>query len=67
MNWENHLEFVSLEEVEKAIQFCEDTSCENCPIAIEGIEHRSNYEKQVLHVPCVENLVYELAKRKTLN
>lgn len=67
MNWENHLEFVSLEEVEKAIQFCEDTPCENCPIAIEEIEHRSDYEKNVLHVPCVDNLIFELANGRTLN
>lgn len=53
--------------VEQAIHFCADTECENCPVAIEGLEHRTQYEKEVEHIPCVDNLVFELANGRTLN
>ena len=67
MTWENFRGFVPIKIVEQAIYFCKNTECENCPIAIEGLEHRTQYEKEVEHIPCVDNLVFELANGKTLD
>lgn len=67
MTWENFRGFVPIKVVEQAIHFCESTECENCFIAIEEIEHRTQYEKEVEHIPCVDNLVFELANGRTLN
>ena len=52
---------------EKAIRFCENTECEDCLVAIEGLEHRTRYEKEVEHVPCADNLIFELANGRTLD
>lgn len=67
MTWENFRGFVPIKIVEQAVYFCENTECENCPIAIEGLEHRTQYEKEVEHIPCVDNLVFELANGRTLD
>ena len=64
MNWEYIATFLSSEEIKKVVQFCEDTECENCRIAIEGLDHRSEYEKSIMQIPCVENLLFELVKEK---
>lgn len=53
--------------VKKAIRFCERTECIDCPIYINDIEHRTQYEKEVEHIPCIDNLVFELANGRTLN
>lgn len=57
----------AVEHCEKAIHFCEHTECEDCPIYINNIEHRTQYEKEVEHVPCVDNLIFELTNEKTLD
>lgn len=67
MTWENFRGFVPIKIVEQAVYFCENTECENCPIVIEGLEHRTQYEKEVEHIPCVDNLVFELANGRTLD
>lgn len=53
--------------VEQAVSYCENTECENCFIAIEGVDHRTQYEKTVEHIPCVDNLIFELANGRTLD
>lgn len=64
MNWGVYTYFLSSEEIKKAIQFCENTECENCCITIEELDHRSEYEKSIMQIPCVENLLFELVKEK---
>lgn len=53
--------------VEKAVRFCEHVECEDCPVYINDIEHRTQYEKEVMHIPCVDNLIVELANGRTLD
>jgi len=67
MTWENFRGFVPIKTIEQAIQFCKNTECENCFIAIEEIDHRTRHEKTVEHIPCVDNLVFELANGRTLD
>lgn len=67
MRWEEYINFASSKLVEKAIYFCENAECEDCPIYINDIDHRTQYEKEVMHVPCVDNLIFELANGRTLN
>ena len=64
MRWEEYIKFANSKVVEKAIRFCENVECENCPIYINDIEHRTQYEREVMHIPCVDNLIYELAVNK---
>lgn len=69
MRWEEYMRFVSSEVigkemVEKAVRFCENTECPDCPIYINDIEHRTQYEREVMRIPCVDNLIYELAVNK---
>lgn len=67
MDWGVYEYFLSPKEIKKAVQFCENTECENCRIAIEGIDRRSEYEKTIIQIPCVENLLFELVKEKILD
>jgi len=67
MTWENFRGFVPMKIVEQAVSYCENTECENCFIAIEGVDHRTQYEKTVEHIPCVDNLIFELANGRTLD
>lgn len=67
MTWENFRGFVPMKIVEQAAHFCENTECLDCPIYINDIDYRTQYEKEVEHIPCVDNLVFELANGKTLN
>lgn len=64
MCWEEYIKFATSKVVEKAVRFCENTECEDCPIYINDIEHRTQYEREVMHIPCVDNLIYELAVNK---
>jgi hypothetical protein len=64
MRWEEYIKFASSKVVEKAIRFCENVECKDYPIYINDIEHRTQYEKEVMHIPCVDNLIYELASNK---
>ena len=69
MRWEEYIRFASFEGVgkeiaEKAVRFCENNECPDCPIYINDIEHRTQYEREVMHIPCVDNLIYELAVNK---
>lgn len=41
---------------ELAIQYCCLTECKNCPVCIHKFEKRTEYEKCMLHTPCVDNL-----------
>ncbi len=43
--------------LKEAVDYCEKHECENCPIAIEGIEQRTKYEIEILHYPCCLNLI----------
>lgn len=72
MRWEEYMRYVSSgvigkETVEKAVRFCEHVECEDCPVYINDIEHRTQYEKEVMHIPCVDNLIVELANGRTLD
>ena len=58
---------VPIKVVEQAIHFCENTKCEDCPIHINDIDHRTQYEKEVEHIPSVDNLVFELENGRTLD
>ena len=60
MDWKDSVRLAPSDIVKKAIHFCENTECENCPIYINGIEHRTRHDKQDEHVPCVDNLIFEL-------
>ena len=64
MDWKDSVRLAPSNIIKEAIYFCEHTECENCPIAIEGLEHRTQYEREVMHIPCVDNLIYELAVNK---
>lgn len=46
-----------LRTLKEAVDYCEKHECENCPIAIEGIEQRTKYEIEILHYPCCLNLI----------
>lgn len=68
MDWKNSVRrFASSNIIKKAIYFCENTECFDCPIHINDIDHRTQYEKEVMHIPCVENLIFELANGRTLD
>ena len=67
MDWKDSVRLAPLDIAKKAIHFCEHTECEDCPVAIEGLEHRTRYEKEVEHVPCVDNLIFELVNGRTLD
>ena len=67
MCWEEYIKFTNSKVVEKAVRFCENVECEDCPVAIEGLEHRTRHDKQDEHVPCVDNLIFELANGRTLD
>ena len=64
MRWEEYIKFANSKVVEKAVRFCENVKCEDYPIYINDIEHRTQYEREVMHIPCVDNLIYELAVNK---
>ena len=51
MDWKDSVREAPSSIVKKAIHFCEHTECENCFIAIEGLEHRTRHDKQDEHVP----------------
>lgn len=53
--------------VEQAVHFCENTECFDCPIYINDIDYRTRYEKEVEHVSCADNLIFELANGRTLD
>lgn len=68
MDWKDSVRLAPSDIVEKAIHFCEHTECKNCPIYINDIEHRTRHDKQDEHVPCVDNLIFELfINKRTLN
>ena len=67
MRWEEYIKFANFKVAEKAVHFCENVECEDCPIYINDIEHRTQYEREVMHIPCVDNLIFELATGKTLD
>ncbi len=42
----------------EAIKYCEQTKCEDCEFVLsKRADCRSTYEKEVLHIPCLINLV----------
>lgn len=67
MTWEEYVKFANSKVVEKAVRFCENVECEDCPIYINDIEHRTQHEIEVMHIPCVDNLVFELANGRPLD
>lgn len=67
MDWKDSVREASLSIAKKAVHFCEETECLDCPIYINDIDHRTRYEKEVMHIPCVENLIFELANGRTLD
>lgn len=56
---------MNIEEI--SIDFCENNECENCPIYKKGIDYRTEKEKKLLHVPCVENLMKWLKEEGNIN
>ena len=67
MDWKDSVRLTPSDIAKKAIHFCEHTECEDCLIDIEGLEYRTRYEKEVEHVPCVDNLIFELVNGRTLD
>jgi hypothetical protein len=67
MRWEEYIKFANSKIVEKAVRFCENVECKDCPIYINDIEHRTQYEIEAMHIPCVDNLIFELATGRTLD
>ena len=67
MTQEDFRGLVPIKVAEQASHFCENTKCEDCPIHINDIDHRTQYEKEVEHIPCVDNLVFELSNGRTLD
>ena len=66
MDWKDSVRLASSSIIKEAIRFCEHTECENCPITIEELEHRTQHDTQDEHVPCVDNLIFELVNGRTL-
>lgn len=66
MDWKDSVRLAPSSVIKEAIRFCEHTECENCFIAIEELEHRTQHDKQDEHVPCVDNLIFELVNGRTL-
>ena len=64
MDWKDSVRLAPSNIIKEAIYFCEHTECLHCPIYINNIEHRTRHDKQDEHVPCVDNLIYELAVNK---
>lgn len=64
MRWEEYIRFANSKVVGKAVRFCENNECTDCPIYINDIEHRTQYEREVMYITCVDNLIYELAVNK---
>ena len=60
MDWKEVVRCAPRSIVKKAIEFCESHACVDCPICINDIEHRTAYDKCCEHIPCVDNLIYEL-------
>lgn len=68
MSWQDAVHSAPSDIINKAIQFCISTECDDCPIYINDINHRTQYEKDVMHVPCVDNLIFELfVNKRTLD
>lgn len=67
MDWKDSVRLAPSNIIKEAIHFCENTECLDCPIYINNIEHRTRHDKQDEHVPCVDNLIFELANGRTLN
>lgn len=61
MDWKEVVNCAPRDIAKKAIKFCESHECTNCLIHINNIEHRTEYDKCCEFVPCVDNLIYELA------
>lgn len=60
MDWKEVVRCAPRSTVRKAIKFCESHECVDCLIHINDIEHRTEHDKCDEHVPCVDNLIYEL-------
>lgn len=60
MDWKEIVNSAPRATVKKAIKFCESHECVECLIHINDIEHRTEYDKCCEHIPCVDNLIYEL-------
>lgn len=52
MRWEEYIKFANFKVAEKAVHFCENVECEDCPIYINDIEHRTQYERGNAHSLC---------------
>ena len=46
MDWKDSERLAPSDIAKKAIHFCEYAECEDCPIYINNIEHRTRYEKK---------------------
>ena len=42
---------------QEALEFCEKTECEDCPVVLENLDRRTKFDRAVGQVPCFENLV----------
>lgn len=60
MDWKEVVRCAPRSIVKKAIKFCESHECMDCPVYINDIKHRTDHDKCCEHVPCVDNLIYEL-------
>ena len=65
MNWKDSVREAPSSIVKKAMHFCERTECIDCPIYINDIDYRTRYEKEVEHISCIDNLIFELANGRT--
>ena len=60
MDWKEVVRCAPRGTVKKAVEFCETHECVDCPVCINDIEYRTEYDKCCEHVPCVDNLIYTL-------
>ena len=42
---------------DEAVKFCEEHDCEECPVHLNGLDKRTEFDKVVGAVACCENLV----------
>lgn len=62
MDWKEVVRCASRSTGKKAVEFCETHECVDCLVYINDIEHRTEYDKCYEHIPCVDNLIYELVE-----
>lgn len=45
---------------EEAMEFCEKTECKDCPVVLENLDKRTEFDIVIGQVHCFENLVKDI-------